>query len=104
MTSKISLAAAFVAATVLSGCIEMPMQLPSPPAGNSAEEAARSACLRDVTRETGNSDATVLSSSFSEAGTEVIVGIGPQRARWRCIAYRDGTTAGITSLTNEGFL
>jgi hypothetical protein len=46
----------------------------------------------------------VLSSSFSQAGTEVIVGIGPQRARWRCIAYSDGTTTGIMSLTNEGAL
>jgi hypothetical protein len=46
----------------------------------------------------------LLSSSYSEAGTEVIVGVGPQRARWRCIAYRDGTTAGIMSLTDEGAL
>jgi hypothetical protein len=37
-------------------------------------------------------------------GTEVIVGVGPQRARWRCIAYRDGSTAGVSSLTDEGAL
>jgi hypothetical protein len=65
---------------------------------------AEQACLRDVTRETNNADVVLLSSSFSEAGTEVIVGVGPQRARWRCIAYRDGTTAGIMSLTDEGAL
>ena len=75
-----------------------------PPAGNSPEESARQACLRDVKAETGNYDAAVIRSSFSEAGTEVIVGIGPQRAPWRCIAYRDGTTTGIMSLTNEGAL
>ena len=46
----------------------------------------------------------LLSSSFAEAGTEVIVGVGPQRARWRCIAYRDGSTAGIMSLADEGAL
>ena len=104
MKKTFTLALGLAAATMLAGCIETATQLPAAPAGNSAEEAARSACLRDVTRTTGNFDAAVLSSSFSEAGTEVIVGVGPQRAPWRCIAYRDGSTAGIESLTNEGFL
>jgi hypothetical protein len=63
---------------------------------------AEQACLRDVTRTTNNPDVVLLGSTFSQAGTEVIVGVGPQRARWRCIAYRDGTTGGIMSLTDEG--
>jgi hypothetical protein len=63
---------------------------------------AEQACLRDVTRATNNPDVVLLDSSFSQAGTEVIVGVGPQRARWRCIAYSDGTTAGIMSMTDEG--
>jgi hypothetical protein len=33
-----------------------------------------------VTRETNNPDVVMFSSSYSEAGTEVIVGVGPQRA------------------------
>jgi predicted polyphosphate/ATP-dependent NAD kinase len=45
----------------------------------------------------------VQSSSFSEAGTEVILTVGGT-GTWRCIAYSNGTTAGIESLTNEGFL
>jgi hypothetical protein len=45
-----------------------------------------------------------MSSTFSQAGTTVIVGVGPDRARWECIGYEDGTTAGIMSLTNEGSL
>jgi len=65
---------------------------------------AEQACLRDVTRTTNNGDVVMLSSSFSQAGTEVIVGVGPQRARWRCIGYEDGSTDGIMSLTNEGGL
>jgi hypothetical protein len=65
---------------------------------------AEQACLRDVTNTTNNPDVVLLDSSFSQAGTEVIVGVGPQRARWRCIAYSDGTTAGIESLTDEGAL
>jgi hypothetical protein len=64
--------------------------------------AAEQACLRDVTSTTNNADVALLSSEFSEAGTQVIVGVGPQRARWSCIAYSDGTTAGIMSLTDEG--
>lgn len=93
--------AAFVA---LSGCETSDSGGYTPPAGNAPEEGGRLACLQAVKAETGNYDAVVLSSSFSEAGTEVIVGIGPQRARWRCIAYRDGSTAGIMSLTDEGAL
>ena len=73
-------------------------------AGGGTPNVAEQACLRDVTRETGNGDVTLLDSSFSQAGTEVIAGVGAQRARWRCIGYADGTTAEIMSLTDEGRL
>lgn len=63
---------------------------------------AEQACLRDVTAETNNPDVVLLESSHSDQGTEVIVGVGPQRAPWRCIAYADGTTGGILSLADEG--
>ena len=89
-----------------------PSQATRPPAGSGAPSsgadplvtAAQQACLRDVTQMTNNPDAVVLRSMFSEAGTEVIVGVGDQRAPWRCIAYRDGTTTGIMSITDEGSL
>ncbi len=71
--------------------------------GNSAEASAQQACVRDVRSTTGNSDVSVLSSSFSEAGTEVILQVGPT-GQWSCIAYSDGTTANIMSLTDEGAL
>ena len=70
----------------------------------SAPTAAQQACLRDVTATTGNPDVVLLSSQGSEAGTLVKVGVGPDRAPWQCIAYSDGTTDGIESLTNEGTL
>lgn len=73
-------------------------------AGGGTPSLAEQACLRDVTRTTNNPDVVLLESSASEAGTEVIVGVGPQRARWRCIGYKDGTTADIMSLTDEGRL
>lgn len=63
--------------------------------GSSTPSLAEQACLRDVTRTTNNPDVVMLESSFSQAGTEVIVGVGPQKARWRCIGYSDGTTDGI---------
>jgi hypothetical protein len=47
---------------------------------------------------------SAMTSSYSEAGTEVIVGVGPDRARWRCIGYKDGATADIMSLTDDGAL
>jgi hypothetical protein len=65
---------------------------------------AEQACLRAVTNEANNPEVVLLSSSFSQAGTEVIVGVGEQQARWQCIAYSDGTTSRPMSLTNEGAL
>jgi hypothetical protein len=69
-----------------------------------APSLAEQGCLRDVTATTNNPEVVLLESQFSEAGTEVIVGVGPDQARWQCIGYSDGTTAGIQSLTNEGAL
>ncbi|ARE40346.1 hypothetical protein RGUI_2205 [Rhodovulum sp. P5] len=88
----------------LAACVETveTVDLSTAP-GNTAEANAQQACLRGVANYTGNSDVRVKSSSFSEAGTEVIVGVGPT-GLWRCIAYRDGSTTGITSLNDEGAL
>ncbi len=65
---------------------------------------AQQACLRDVANTTNNSQVVVLSSAFSEAGTQVTVGVGEDRAPWNCIAYSDGATAGIEFLGDEGAL
>lgn len=96
-------AATITAAIGLAGCSETTSSSPSTQTA-SAPTAADQACLAAVSRETNNGDVTVLNSQFSEAGTQVTVGVGPQRAPWNCIAYSDGTTAGIESLTNEGTL
>ena len=73
-------------------------------ASSSTPSVAEQACLRDVTQTTNNPDVVLLDSSFSEAGSEVIVGVGETRAPWRCIGYSDGTTTGIQSLSDEGKL
>ena len=101
MKTSLMIAAATLAATGLAGCFETSGGGPGP--GNSAEAAARDACVRDTRSTTGNSDVVVQSSLFSEAGTEVIMTVGGT-GTWRCIAYRDGSTTGIMSLTNEGAL
>lgn len=63
---------------------------------------AEQACLRDVTEVTNNPEIVLLGSEFSEAGTFVRVGVGPDRAEWKCIAYSDGTTDGIEFTGSEG--
>lgn len=87
-------------ALLLGACVETGPA----PASDIPPTPEQQDCLRDVAAETGNPEVVVLSSLFSEAGTEVIVGVGPQEAPWTCIAYRDGTTAGIQSLSDEGAL
>ncbi|HBG99775.1 MAG: hypothetical protein JKP98_00165 [Rhodobacteraceae bacterium] len=95
-----------VALLALAGCSDGSA---SGSAAQAVASPAERACLRDVAAETGNPTVRVERSSFSEAGTEVIVlvgdGSGPYPpAPWRCIAYSDGTTAGIMSLVDEGAL
>jgi len=96
---------AAAALTLVTGCMQSTGgSHSSSGAASGTPNRAEQACLRDVTRQTNNPDVVLLSSSFSQAGTEVIVGVGEQRARWRCIGYSDGTTGGIMSLTDEGGL
>lgn len=99
MTRHLTFAAALAAVAALAGCVE---ESSSPTA--SAPSLAEQGCLRDVSRTTNNGDVEIMSSTFSQAGTTVVVGVGPDRARWECIGYEDGTTAGIMSLTDEGSL
>jgi len=73
----------------------------APAAAQGAESAtgtptpAEQACLAAVSNTTNNGEVAVLSSEFSQAGTLVMIGVGPQRAPWKCIAYSDGSTDGI---------
>ncbi len=84
----------------LAGCVEST----DGTSASGTPTAAEQVCLRDVTATTNNPDVVLLGSEFSEAGTLVRVGVGSDRAPWQCIAYSDGTTAGIEFLGSEGFL
>ncbi|MFZ7093937.1 hypothetical protein [Primorskyibacter sp. 2E233] len=96
MNGTIKIFAAVTALSSLAGCVE--------DTGSSIPTEADQACLRAVTAETKNPDVVLLRSSFSQSGTEVIVGVGENRAQWQCIAYQDGSTSRPMSLTNEGSL
>lgn len=74
---------------------------PTPMRTGSQEDEG--ACERAVSQQTNNPDVVTLSSEFSQANSEVIVGIGPQRAKWRCLVSR-GRVADVMSLTDEGAL
>lgn len=93
--------AAGVVVAALAGC---DAQVAAVDAASPAPSVAEQACLREVTGVTANPDVVLLESRVSEAGTETIVGVGEQRALWRCVGYGDGTTAEIMSLTDEGAL
>jgi hypothetical protein len=63
----------------------------------------KKACLRAVKAKTHNPKVTVLEALSSEANNTVTVGVGAQRAPWRCLVKR-GRVADVMSLTNEGAL
>ena len=105
MSQFIKIASAAAAMTLIAGCVESTSGTrPSAATASGTPSLAEQGCLRDVTRTTDNPEVVLLSSTYSEAGAEVIVGVGPDRARWRCIGYKDGTTADIMSLTDDGAL
>jgi hypothetical protein len=61
------------------------------------------ACLAAVSNSTNNGDVTILRTETSEANNMVVVGVGAQRAPWRCLV-KDGVVAEVMSMTNEGSL
>ena len=63
----------------------------------------KTACLRAVKRQTNNPKLVVLSVETSEANNTVTIGVGPNRAPWRCLVKR-GIVADVMSLTDEGKL
>ena len=66
-------------------------------------DAAMQACLSAVSSQT-EGDVAVLSSEFSEANSLVMVGVGADRAPWRCLVSNDGTVQEIYFAGSEGAL
>ncbi|MBG0792033.1 hypothetical protein IYY11_00770 [Methylocystis sp. H62] len=73
------------------------------PAGAGGLRGDKTACLLAVKRKTNNPKVVVLSVETSEANNSVTIGVGPDRAPWRCLVKR-GIVADVMSLTDEGKL
>jgi len=63
----------------------------------------KQACLKAVKRKTHNPKATVINAVSSEANNTVTVGVGAEKAPWRCLVKR-GVVADVMSQTDEGGL
>ena len=57
------------------------------------------ACLKAVKRKTNNKMVTVLDATSSEANNTVIIGVGPDKAKWQCLV-KNGRVADVMSLGN----
>lgn len=60
------------------------------------------ACLAAVSREANNGDVTVLSSEFSQANTVVMIGVGSQRAPWKCLVSSSGVVQEVMYAGSAG--
>lgn len=94
-----------VGSLILTACDQTSSQAPTqaPAAMRTGSSADEQACELAVSRETNNPDVMTLSSDFSQANTEVVVGVGANRAKWRCLVS-GGRVAEVMSMTNEGAL
>ena len=104
-TSMICIAAAVLSGCTSDGSSQMPQMASTQPLmDESVPPAARSACLAAVSNTTNNGDVQITEMIFSEANSQVTVGVGPTRAPWRCLVSNSGVVANVMSLTNEGSL
>jgi hypothetical protein len=80
---------------------------PAPPSEDdlARDELAddRKACLAAAREQTQNPEIVVLDAESSEANTNVKLGVGPDRAPWRCLV-KHGVVAELMSLSDEGRL
>jgi hypothetical protein len=93
-----------VCQVVEQGKVENPTPTKAPAAARDDVPARdKSACLRAVRKTTNNPKVVVIEAISSEANNTVTVGVGPDRAPWRCLVKR-GVVADVMSQTNEGRL
>lgn len=70
----------------------------------SVPQVARDACLAELRRITNNPDLAIVEMIYSEANSQLTIGVGPDRAPWKCIVSNSGVVARVMSLTDEGAL
>lgn len=105
-TGMISLALGLLASCTSDGTSQPPPMAAAtqPLMDESVPPAARSACLAAVSNTANNGDVQITEMIFSEANSQVTVGVGPTRAPWRCLVSNNGVVANVMSMTNEGSL
>lgn len=64
---------------------------------SAAEEAA---CREAVAKTAGAAEMTVLSAEASAGNAEIVMGVGPEKARWQCL-LSGGKVAGIMEVAEE---
>jgi hypothetical protein len=60
-------------------------------------QVAEDACVKEVGRTTKSTQLVVLEKVYSEANSQVKVGVGPDRAPWLCMTSNDGVVASVIS-------
>ncbi len=60
------------------------------PSSSDVSGAAQQACLSAVSNQTNERNVSVMSTEFSQANSLVMVGVGANRAPWRCLVSNDG--------------
>lgn len=105
-TGMICLAIGLLAGCTSDGTSQPPPMAAAPPRlmDESVPPAARSACLAAVSNTTNNGDVQIIEMIFSEANSQVTVGVGPTRAPWNCVVSNSGVVANVMSMTKEGAL
>ena len=68
---------------------------------NDVPKRDQKACVSAVKRKTHNRQAVVLGGVTSEANNTVKVGVGPDKAPWKCLVKR-GRVVEVMSLVDEG--
>jgi hypothetical protein len=63
----------------------------------------KQACIRALRKQGGSASVVVIGAVGSEANNQVTLGLGPQRAPWRCLVKR-GKVVDLMSQTDEGAL
>lgn len=106
---KKTLALILMTPLLVAGCTttepSTPQGITAPIMDQSVPLAARNACLTEVARVTGgNSSAVISEMVYSEAGSQLKILVGPQKAPWQCTVANNGAGPSVMSLTDEGRL
>jgi len=80
----------------------VPKTQPAAATAEDTKKVTNQACRVAVSKETQEKDVVVLSNEFSEANTLVIIGVGPNRAPWKCLVSNRGKVEDISFTGNDG--